>query len=421
MKYIRCEELCDKIAVSPEASLLKGKALYYIYQTKQRQLRMQQANLQHRDFFIRHRACYNMAKEVVKIFSHAKDSGYAGMDPICNQMLDFAIMDYLLETNKLKELNRCFLCLKKPKLIAEEKSVQLGTQSCKKAVTEVEQSEASKELKPKQARKVGIHASHLIPHSIIRYLMKDVPELPGSKHVIFGVSGSKLKNVMKRTPATSSIYMLCSLCEHNLNVLGEQPFLGFLKKVYDPSCGKTETIHTYGTEMYHFCMGLIFRTLCPSQDDYINVDEVYQLLLQCRAFLTTDSPLEAVSKVPEVCMFVCSCEKDDSDETFHAFITENSASYTAMISLDCQLEELGTFVSVLANFFMVKIGTIIIVVKFSPARKQLINERFHINPQGGSYSIPSSKARRELVPAGLWTALHLLYESYKTDVRKSQV
>lgn len=54
----------------------------------------------------------------------------------------------------------------------------------------------------------------------------------------------------------------------------------------------------------------IFRTLRPSQDDYINSDEVYQLLLQCRAFLMADSPLDA-NDLPIIYLFALHINEKD--------------------------------------------------------------------------------------------------------------
>lgn len=420
-KYAECERLYDKMPHSPEANLLKGKALYQLYQKMQGQLRMCQGDLQPKEFFIKHKACYDTAKKALEIFIHAKDNRSIEMDVSCNKMLDFSMMDYLLETNKLKEINRCFLCLKRPQ--DEKKLSQVEQMETTNA--EEERQTATKQ---KQVPRKAIRASHIIPHGVIKRLKKNTPEstaaAAGTKDVLFGVSGTKLENVMKRTAGTSTLYMLCPSCEHNLNVLGEQFFLGFLEKVYDPELSDADAERAYGKEMYHFCVGLIFRTLCPSQDDYINCDEVYQLLLQCRAFLTAageSGPLQdsAVAKIPEVFMFVCPVEDESYSSTFRAFITENSASYTSKISLDCHFEELGTFVSVLANFFVVKVGVIVIVVKFSPAAKQVIDERFHIKWEGGSYSIPAGKARHELIPTGVWTVLHLLFQSYEDDLKKA--
>lgn len=409
-KYDQCVKLCD------ETDVLKGKALYHMYQRSQWQLRMCQETLQPRDFFIQHKTCYNIAKEAVKIFSHARANGHN--DAVSNKMLDFAMMDYLFETNKLKELNLCFLCLEKPKpVISKHVQPQASSES-----EWNEPIETNKEkMKPKQ-QKGSIRASHLFPHGIISRLANSTCALtiPGSKNILFGVSGTKLQNVMKRTPATSTIFMLCPMCEHNLNVLGEESFFNFFEKLYTPLYRESGAEYGYGGKMYHFCIGLIFRTLCPSQDDYINTDEVYQLLLQCRAFLTADSPLETVDKFPRVFMLLCSISREDYGETFCTFIEENLVSYTSKISLDCRLEELGTFVSVFANFFMVKLGIVILVVKFAPTEKLLIDERFCISPKGGSYPILTSAERRELIPTGIWTALHILCKNYESDIVKAK-
>ena len=375
---------------------------------------MSQNELQPKEFFTQHRACYDVAKEAIQIFLCAKDDRNIEMDPGCNQMLDFSIMDYLLETNKLKDINRCFLCLKRPQAISGEEKAKLM------------ETDGGKEKQAMKAPKRTIHASHLIPHSVIKRLANSAPKsdvaVADTKNILFGVSGTKLENIMKRTPGTSTVYMLCSLCEHILNIHGEQSFLNFFEKVYKPLFSDvcSDVKYAYGNELYHFCVGLVFRTLCPSQDEYINSDEVYRLLLQCRAFLTADDdPLQTIDNTPEVFMFLCSSEQDNHDENFQAFLTEGSASYTAKISLDCQLEELGTFESVFANFFLVKLGLIIIIVKFSPAVQQPIDKSFWINPEGGTYSIPANKARQDLIPTGVWTVLYLLYESYKTDMERA--
>ena len=422
-KYSQCEKICSKISHSPEADLLRGKALYHMYQKNQQQLRKHQGAMEPRAFFTQHKACYNMAKEVVHIFRRARNSSYKGMDACCDQMLDFAIMDYIFESNKLKDIELCFLCLKRPGPSTEVETPNSQVQDWvkeklkEKHVCESDQDEPTKgkAIKPKQTPKENIRFSHLIPQSVIKYFMKSADVAPSSKNVLFGGPGTKLSSTRKCTAGKAAVYMLCPSCEHNLNVLGEQAFMGFLEKVYDPLVSNTETQHGYGKEMYHFCMGLIFRTLCPSQSEYINVDEVHQLLVQCRAFLTADCPLQACSNLPEVFMFVCPGEDDNYEERFCAFINQDSASYIGLMSLDCHVEMLHTFVSVLANFFMVKLGTIVLVVKFTPAAREPIDKRFQIDPEAGSYSIPASKARRELIPPGVWTALHLLYTSSERD------
>jgi hypothetical protein len=415
-KYSLCERFCAKMPHSHEACLLKGKALYHMYQKKQRWLRQHQKALEPRQFFTQHKACYEMAKEVVNIFRRAKNSNHSGMDSNCSQMLDFAILDYILETNKLKDLKLCFLCLKRP---GADFSPQVKDQVTENPILESKQHEPMEggadvaSVKHKRIPRENFRFSHLIPYGVIKYFMKNADIAPGSKNVLFGVSGTKLGSTARRTPGTAAVYMLCPSCEHNLNICGEQAFMSFLETVYNPLYSDTEITHVYGKEMFHFCIGLIFRTLCPSQDECINCDEVYQLLVQCRGFLTSDSRCD---NIPDVFMFVCPSEDDEYDKEYHTFITQHSVSYTASIALDCHLERLHTFTSVLANFFMVKVGTIIVVAKFDPA-KELIDKRFQINPEAGSYSIPANKARRALIPPGIWTALHVLYKSSEADCK----
>jgi len=86
-------------------------------------------------------------------------------------------------------------------------------------------------------------------------------------------------------------------------VLGEEPFLPIFDKLYDSTLHGSEFALDYGKELYHFSIGLIFRTLHLSLDDYINTDDVYQLLVNCRKSLTQDTTsasLEASLDMPEV-------------------------------------------------------------------------------------------------------------------------
>lgn len=64
---------------------------------------------------------------------------------------------------------------------------------------------------------------------------------------------------------------------------------------------------------------------------------------------------------------------------------------------------------------MVKLGLIIVMVKFRPAAKELVDKRFQINPESGSYSIPANEARRALIPPGILTVLHLLFTISEKD------
>ena len=411
--YDKCALLCKELLALPEAELLRGKSLYHIYRTKQRKLRMYQVLMPQKDFYTEHKACYDIVKEVVKLLGHVVDNNKALADASINKMLDFAMLDYMLEANKLKDVGRCFLCLSREEEGVDSAKVEDSKQSLHEVDEVVKPNESKKSTK-------RIHASHLIPRSAIKRLanLDTVVEDKVSKNVLFGAFGTKLKDTVQRTPGTCTLYMLCTSCEHMLNVKGEQPFLRIFEKLYDPASHNEECEVLYGEELYHFCVGLIFRTLCPSQDDYINTAEVYQLLVNCRKFLMGDNPVHAVNEISSIYFFICPTNESDFDEAMRSFMVENSASYTSKISLDCPLEALGTFESVLANFFMIKLGIIIVVVKFSPMRSYYIPERFLVNPSGGSYSIPAHERRKRLLPLGVWTALNLLLQTYKEDLKK---
>ena len=410
--YDRCAQLCKEILPLPEAELLRGKSLYHIYRTKQRKLRMYQVSMPQKDFYTEHKACYDIVKEVIKLLGHAVDNK-AVADASIKKMLDFAMLDYMLEANKLKDVGRCFLCLKRE----EQDSPTATADDSKQSLHEAE--EVAKPNKSKKSAK-KIHASHLIPQSAIKRLANQDPAVKGevSKNILFGAFGTKLKDTVQRTPGTCTLYMLCTSCEHMLNVKGEQPFLRIFEKLYDPASHNEECEVLYGEELYHFCVGLIFRTLCPSPDDYINTAEVYQLLVNCRKFLMVDNPVHMVNEMSSIYFFICPTDEPDFDEAMRLFMVENSASYTSKVSLDCPLEGLGTFESVLANFFMIKLGIFIVLVKFSPMRMYDIPERFLVNPRGGSYSIPTHEQRKGVLPLGVWTALNLLHQIYKDDLDK---
>ena len=391
----------------PELVLLKGKSLYHLYQMKQRVLQKSQGALDYKE----HHNCYEMARETIKILGHARDIGGTGMDETCQKMLDFAMMDYILETNNLKGLKRCFLCL-------EKQDDRQATHREQGSETEGATAMVTNEAVPlKQKGADNIKKSHLFPRSLIEKLAADDTKCTRpSKNIIFGTYGMKPDS--KRTPKTATLYMLCGICEHAMNIKGEQPFLSFFEKMVHPANIFTKQELVYGKELYYFCLSLIFRTLCPSQVDYINTDEVYQLLVHCRTYLLkgpVSSEREATG-LPQIFLYVHPISDSASDTLKTTFTEHCSVSYTSKTGLDCTLDELHSFESVYANFFLVKVGLLIILVRFKPAMKWPINIDNAINPCGGLYIVPANSNRMEAVPVGVQTALHLLYKTYATDL-----
>ena len=391
-QYTRCMELCDTVSGVAKLQIYQGRALYQIYWKKRHLLRELKHDKQ--QFYKQHHACYEVAREAMKILGRAKDNGSIEVDAVSLKMFDSVMMDYILETNRLKEMKRCFLCLRR-------QQYEKGTED------KGQQRMASGDG--------GIKQSHLVPHGIIKRLAKvDGRELTNTKSVVFGVSGTKLDS--QRTPATSTVYMLCGACEQMINDIGESPFISFFEKLIDPTLVDCQLELKYGKELYYFCVSLIFRTLCPSQDEYINTDEVYQLLVTCRAYLL-EGRSGKVEGLPKVLLFIHPFAQNETDE-YKSFVEQSSVSYTSKFALDCRREELESFESVYANFFLVKMGVVIVVVIFRPLSRYEIHDNCSVSPDGGVYIVPSVSDRVNIIPAGVTTALQILFEVYTRDLDK---
>lgn len=240
--YSKCVELCSNVSHTSETRLMKGLALYHIYQNRQRSLRKPHASANN-DFFTKHRECYDLVREVIKILGSAKDNISLKNH---SKMLDFAMLDYLLETNKLKELKRCFLCLRKQDIYIQQKS-RLKKNASKEKVAKAKTTDTcatssldEEEKQKSEHTKIGICASHLIPQLGLKRLVKEASCIARSKNVLFGVFGTKSDDVMERTTGTCTRYMLCGECEHNINTNGEQPFISFFEALCHHTTGEQD-------------------------------------------------------------------------------------------------------------------------------------------------------------------------------------
>ena len=214
-RYDECELHCKQTSTEAtsatriaEVQILKAKSIYHIYTLQQRQFWMQQTFSTSSDFFKWHRDCYHSAKEVVKSFGHLRDGVGGAVDPGCQRMLDFAMLDYCLETNRLKQLKQCFLCLwHSPTwnwnhfkyclpwcclvgwrevstlgVIPHSKDSSYFEQAMEAKMDEVKMKLPSETMQPK-----CLQASHLVPHAIIKRLAKVVLQIPSWK-MLFSVS-----------------------------------------------------------------------------------------------------------------------------------------------------------------------------------------------------------------------------------------
>ena len=65
-----------------------------------------------------------------------------------------------------------------------------------------------------------------------------------------------------------------------------------------------------------------------------------------------------------------------------------------------------------AHFFVVHMGVINILVKFTPAENVLISREYLVCPEGGVYTVPPDEKRKQLLPLGLWK----LFQSIAQDI-----
>ena len=90
------------------AKLLKGKALFHSYQRLQMQFLRERQFLSEREINGRINHVYSKAKESILLLGNALDHEF--LDNEGSRLLDFAMMDYMRETNKLQDCRRCLLC-----------------------------------------------------------------------------------------------------------------------------------------------------------------------------------------------------------------------------------------------------------------------------------------------------------------------
>jgi len=465
-KYAKCVELGNQILHMPEAQLLKAKALYWIYHQEQRELQRDANSLSQRDFHIKHKTCYSKAREVIGLLGHALDDGLVDKHGgEYSRMLDTAMYDYMFETNNLIETRRCYLCRKrqyqkkggtkkeqKTKLSEEGFEKTEPTVDDKKAgLTDVLSSEGhdiallseqlasvdidcgsdqlaavktkkSKEenikhgKSKKSVKQESLQASHLFPEAVIRRFVSAIQPAKGARVVEF--RATTIRNIKRKdqyqSPGECALFMLCQSCENKLSAHGESQFLkSFFDKIYDvktPSKPKMEQSITYGKALYQFCVGLIFRLLPLTEDGFVNGEELHQLLTQCRACLVGVDTFEEekLCEEPEIYLLISPIHDTDDQYGFmNIFLTGSCSQFCGDFSIEKSIDDVSKD-HILVHFFLIHMGVINVLVKFSPSANEQIPDGFRLCPMGGTYLVPHDNIRKELLPKGVWTAFQLL-------------
>ena len=385
-KHEECIEWCDSIISRAKqiqmkqgtlnrAKLLKGKALYHSYQKPQIQFMKERQFISEYEVQHRIKDIYSKAKEAILLLGNALDNAF--LDEEGSRFLDFAMMDYMRETNQLHDCRRCLLC------------------------------------RGRQGKK-DMRQSHFIPKSVLKVLGKEfVAE--GDHKYLLPVGG----RISLKSPGECTFWMLCSVCEQRLSQNGEASFMEkFFPQVYGSQGPIAESsVVSYGSWLYSFCVGIIFRGLATERfAAVVNSDEVYEGFLACREHLRWLPAKMAAD--------IVLATREENQPNSHVEVSLLINPVTLKEGNDSRLQQLATLLkttgspflgmtrlydgkpalSYTAHFFAAHFGTCNIITKFQPSSEASLPPWSIVNPTGGAYVIPEESQRWEHFPPGFWSA-----------------
>ncbi len=226
-----------------EAKLLKGKSLYFCYQSMQQIFMRKRGSESIKQIEKLKKDCYEKAREAIVLLGTAQDYGF--LDEEGSKLFDCAMIDYLRETNSLNNCQRCLLCRRKKKL----------------------------------------RRSHIFPKSILKSIATDLRT--EKDHKVFATMIGK---IVKKSAGEASFGMLCNDCEQCLSQNGEDQFI---KHIHSKICVNQEVVEShlnlaYGGWFYDFCVGLLFRSFAvyhPSEMFGPAGESLYKIFSDCREHL----------------------------------------------------------------------------------------------------------------------------------------
>ena len=344
------------------AKLLKGKAMFHVYQRKLMYL------MKNRNYISKPTAkklvdeCLVCIREAVSCLGSVFDEHL--IDEEGSRLLDWAMMDCVRETNQLNLCKRCFLC--------------------------------------RQGGRDLIH-SHIIPESFLRNTIKH-KQVSSKKPLLFGLDKYQLKSA-----GDCWLWLCCRRCELTMSQNAENDFCRLF-----PCSGN---VH-YSSWLFNFCITIIFRTLsCVKFPRSFNDLEVYEALLFCRRHLLS-LPVKINQQVhifsEDVLSQICKCCDVHVCLEPYIFSTPSDImfedgynSLLAMPWLSChrlvdgRMDQAG-----LSHFFVVYYSEISFLLRFSPSAKFPLPECLRISQQSGDFSFPQRDKVATLIPRGLYMLTH---------------
>lgn len=398
-KYEDCIECCNPIISKAKqmevkqetlnrAKLLKGKALYHSYQKQQLRFMKERQFIPECEVHDRIKCVYNKAKEAILLLGNALDNNF--LDDEGSRFLDFAMMDYMRETNQLYDCRRCLLC---------------------------------RERKEKN----DIRQSHFIPKSILKKLGKEFVS-EGDHKFLLPMDG----RISLKSPGECTFWMLCKVCEQRLSQNGETIFMErFFPKVYgEQGPILASDVVSYESWLYSFCLGIIFRGLATEHfATVMNANEVYRAFLICREHIR-NLPVKTATASPH---HVGEQAKKQSPSSKFGFHTQSGSFEISLLINPITLEGIGNdlrlkqlaimlqttgspFLSTVrlcdgkpalshtAHFFTAHFGNCNIITKFRPSEETKLPAWSIVNPTGGVYTIHEESQRWGHFPPGFWSA-----------------
>ena len=374
--YCETVDICNKVlstsTISDQlnlAKLLKGKALFYVYQPMVCYLMKHRQELERPEERILKDECFLIMKEAIQILGTALDLGY--LDSEGSKLLDWAMMDCIRETNQLNLCRRCLLC------------------------------RASRNLR----------RSHIWPKFNLQRMSKpsqgndSSPNTSRPKKYAFGLDKYQFKSA-----GECWFWMFCSHCEETITQNAENDF-----SLLFPKDGSAQTIN-YGPWLFNYCCSIILRTIAFAKFPHcFNDHEIYDAFVFCRNHLLSLQVKVGGEVNVNLAKFIfqkyhtkCAHVKPylfviPPTVAFHSAnsIVQPYINSCSWLSPHRLIDGMRDF-SGLAHFFAAYCNNICILIKFSPSSMCTAPNGYEVTMKGGQYTIESEANRISAIPNGLW-------------------
>ena len=360
-----------------DLELLHGKALYYCCQPDLRYL-VKNEDITEEELALVTEECFKKMKDTIALLGKCLDRKQ--IDEEGSRFLDFALNSCATDLNNLHQCKRCLLCRR-------------GGQKLKR--------------------------SHLWPNSVLKRIYKS--EYEGEiKPFLFGRQCNRPK-----TAKECICFMFCHTCEELLSQNGEEQFANLLDNIqHDPR----NTQLTYGSWLYSFAVGMIFRELATEFMPYFpNCQEVHNAYLLCRKHLFTLKAkigAEVIPSFSESCayqfekmcssvigdlriyMIRCHAKLASSDDPMIRYFSECSHCTGSVAT--CQLEDGELDLSGYVHFLEIYCNGIHFLLKFQGSENCTISDKFLVNPCLNQDQRVLPLEDLSAIPAGVWSLIHHL-------------